>query len=121
MLYLFGDRACEVKLKEILQWTDFLCCYICTASHLPWNRNGLKFFTSDGGLNKKDIGDILTRADKIYHVMSKESTDTAAAVAHKVAHSVDYMQQYTADLVDAVRQGAGGVGELGLFVLKIFL
>lgn len=44
--------------------------------------------------------------------MSKESTKTAAAVADKVAHSVDYMEQYTADLVAAVRKGAGGVGEL---------
>jgi phosphomannomutase len=80
-----------------------------TASHLPYNRNGLKFFTSDGGLGKKDITDILERADKIYHVMSNESTQSAAAVANKVAHSVDYMEQYTADLVAAVRKGAGGV------------
>ena len=26
-----------------------------TASHLPWNRNGLKFFTRDGGLESGDI------------------------------------------------------------------
>lgn len=30
-----------------------------TASHLPFNRNGFKFFTKDGGLNKKDITEIL--------------------------------------------------------------
>ena len=30
-----------------------------TASHLPWNRNGLKFFTSDGGAESADIKDIL--------------------------------------------------------------
>ena len=30
-----------------------------TASHLPYNRNGLKFFTSEGGLNKPDISEIL--------------------------------------------------------------
>jgi hypothetical protein len=36
---------------------------------------------------------------------------SAAAVADRVAHTADYMQQYTADLVDAVRKGAGGVGE----------
>ena len=27
-----------------------------TASHLPWNRNGLKFFSSDGGLETADSG-----------------------------------------------------------------
>ena len=30
-----------------------------TASHLPFNRNGMKFFTRDGGLEKKDITEIL--------------------------------------------------------------
>lgn len=33
-----------------------------TASHLPFNRNGLKFFTAQGGLQKKDITDILALA-----------------------------------------------------------
>lgn len=34
-----------------------------TASHLPFNRNGLKFFSKDGGLDKKDIARILTAAE----------------------------------------------------------
>ncbi|HKK61586.1 MAG TPA: hypothetical protein VJ951_03445 [Bacteroidales bacterium] len=33
-----------------------------TASHLPYNRNGLKFFTDEGGLDKKDISEILDLA-----------------------------------------------------------
>jgi phosphomannomutase len=36
-----------------------------TASHLPFNRNGLKFFTKDGGLNKEDISAILELAETI--------------------------------------------------------
>ena len=32
---------------------------MCTASHLPWNRNGIKFFTKSGGLKKPDISAIL--------------------------------------------------------------
>lgn len=52
-------------------------------------------------------------------MMSQESTKAAAAVADKVAHSVDYMEQYTADLVAAVRKGAGGVGKLPNFVQNI--
>lgn len=35
-----------------------------TASHLPYNRNGLKFFTKIGGLEKEDITDILSIAEK---------------------------------------------------------
>jgi phosphomannomutase len=34
-----------------------------TASHLPYNRNGLKFFTRDGGLEKAEITDVLRHAD----------------------------------------------------------
>ncbi|MCI8415929.1 MAG: phosphomannomutase/phosphoglucomutase [Lachnospiraceae bacterium] len=33
-----------------------------TASHLPFNRNGLKFFHPEGGLEKSDITEILTLA-----------------------------------------------------------
>ena len=40
---------------------EFKCdgTIMITASHLPYNRNGFKFFTPDGGLNKKDITAIL--------------------------------------------------------------
>ncbi|MDD4201091.1 MAG: phosphomannomutase/phosphoglucomutase, partial [Eubacteriales bacterium] len=43
---------------------DFACdgSVMITASHLPYNRNGFKFFTREGGLNKKDITAILTFA-----------------------------------------------------------
>ncbi len=36
-----------------------------TASHLPWNRNGFKFFTQSGGLEKEDIKAILERASGV--------------------------------------------------------
>ena len=43
-----------------------------TASHLPWNRNGMKFFTKNGGLEKSDIASILASASwsywKTYHL-----------------------------------------------------
>lgn len=35
-----------------------------TASHLPYDRNGVKFFTSSGGLAKADIARILEVAQK---------------------------------------------------------
>ena len=34
-----------------------------TASHLPWNRNGFKFFGKSGGLDKKDIASIIEYAE----------------------------------------------------------
>ncbi len=38
-----------------------------TASHLPFNRNGFKFFTQEGGLEKQDIKAILTLAASNAH------------------------------------------------------
>jgi len=34
-----------------------------TASHLPSDRNGLKFFTAEGGLDGKDVDEILSIAE----------------------------------------------------------
>lgn len=34
-----------------------------TASHMPQNRNGMKFFTKEGGLDKKDISQIIEFAE----------------------------------------------------------
>ena len=39
-----------------------------TASHHPWERNGLKFFTAEGGLNPSDISDIITYAAEPYEI-----------------------------------------------------
>ncbi|KAK1289225.1 hypothetical protein QJS10_CPB18g02105 [Acorus calamus] len=72
-----------------------------TASHLPYNRNGFKFFTKDGGLGKADIKDILERAANRY----TESKQPAALSVQKV----DYMKVYTSDLVKAVRRAAGNI------------
>ncbi|KAM5565555.1 hypothetical protein ABKV19_019523 [Rosa sericea] len=49
----------------------FLCpadgAIMITASHLPYNRNGFKFFTNAGGLGKADIKNILEHAADIYN------------------------------------------------------
>jgi len=42
-----------------------------TASHLPFNRNGMKFFTRDGGLEKADIKQVLTFAAQVGEVDAK--------------------------------------------------
>ncbi len=40
------------------------CGVMITASHLPANRNGMKFFTRAGGTNKQDIREILLDAEQ---------------------------------------------------------
>ena len=45
----------------LLKQSDYGCdaSVMITASHMPYDRNGLKFFTKDGGLDGKDIEKIL--------------------------------------------------------------
>ncbi|MCR5482018.1 MAG: phosphomannomutase/phosphoglucomutase [Clostridia bacterium] len=44
---------------------EFACdgAVMITASHLPFNRNGFKYFDRAGGLNKKDISEIIRIAE----------------------------------------------------------
>lgn len=66
-----------------------------TASHLPFNRNGLKFFTAKGGLNKADITDILILADK---------DDFLTAATPGKLESREFISVYADGLVQRVRQ-----------------
>ena len=67
-----------------------------TASHLPFNRNGLKFFTAQGGMDKGDITALLALAES----GELASTPEAGAIAQQ-----DFMSTYAARLVDIVRKG----------------
>ena len=49
-------------MSTLFKETDADGAVMITASHLPWNRNGLKFFSKDGGLDKADIKQILETA-----------------------------------------------------------
>lgn len=51
-------------MSTVLPYFDFDGAIMITASHLPYNRNGMKFFTAEGGLEKEDITEILRLADK---------------------------------------------------------
>ena len=68
-----------------------------TASHLPFNRNGLKFFTAAGGLESKDIAEILSGASR-REAESPIPADVAVSIAQ-----VDFMSVYAGQLVSAIR------------------
>jgi phosphomannomutase len=80
-----------------------------TASHLPFNRNGLKFFTRDGGLEKADIKKILTIATE---------TGFFDATPPSGVKTINLMDDYAASLVSTIRNGAGQ-GDTPLAGLKI--
>ncbi|MEM1254979.1 MAG: phosphomannomutase/phosphoglucomutase [Cyanobacteria bacterium P01_H01_bin.21] len=65
-----------------------------TASHLPFNRNGLKFFTAQGGLGKADIAEILTLA---------EQNDFSIAASAGTIEARDFISVYADQLVQKIR------------------
>lgn len=62
-----------------------------TASHLPFNRNGMKFFTKDGGLESKDIKVLLHKA------IALEENGIAEKEAQEI-ETVDLLKYYSANL-----------------------
>lgn len=66
-----------------------------TASHHPFNRNGLKFFTREGGLEGSDIEDILTYAQENEHPQEKDSGTIT---------DVDYMSDYAKGLCEKIKK-----------------
>ena len=68
-----------------------------TASHLPFNRNGLKFFTPGGGLDKKDISAILNIAEEGDFQFSGNKGEVIAR---------NFIIDYSEFLVDFIRKNA---------------
>ena len=79
-----------------------------TASHLPFERNGFKFFTKDGGLDKKDIAALLARA---------QADDFPAGGSGSVLEA-DFMGAYAKILRQKIVAGAN-LGERPLEGLRI--
>lgn len=85
-----------------------------TASHLPYNRNGFKFFTNKGGLDKKDITQILS--------IAQENHFNGIEGNHSV-ESWSFIDEYASFLVDYIREKANIVSnfEKPLQGLKIIV
>ena len=80
-----------------------------TASHLPFNRNGFKFFTCDGGLEKADIKAILAYA----------SGEQTTGVAPGTLVSGEFMDAYAAILADKIRVATGEEKPLAGFKIVV--
>ncbi len=105
--------------------TKFDGSIMITASHLPFNRNGLKFFTKAGGLEKQDVRKILEMAEdiafkeaplnaKTCDIIAIYSTDLKAKICSGIdAQAYSYPLQGLKIIVDA------GNGASGFFVDKV--
>jgi phosphomannomutase len=83
-------------MSTVFEKTGYDGAVMLTASHLPFNRNGLKFFTRDGGLDKKDITSILQLA---------ESLNLSPVPDTQKESSFDLLGEYSDFLVDTIRKG----------------
>jgi phosphomannomutase len=94
-VYDFGMASTPAMFMSTIT-EGFNCdgAIMLTASHLPFNRNGLKFFTASGGLEKHDITKILTLA---------ENGEFAIAEQKGTITDRDFISVYSQQLVEKIR------------------
>ncbi|MBQ8599918.1 MAG: phosphomannomutase/phosphoglucomutase [Clostridia bacterium] len=68
-----------------------------TASHLPYDRNGLKFFTKDGGIDGKDVSRLIELAEGNAFEQAEGGS----------VENFDLMSAYSQSLVELVRNNTG--------------
>ena len=95
-------------MATVLPGCGFDGAVMITASHLPQNRNGLKFFTAAGGLESAEIRELLRRA---------EEGPQAARLRGRLT-AFDILTPYTELLRQRIIAETGG-GERPLTGLKI--
>lgn len=91
---------CSTPSMFMLLKSDFGCeaSIMITASHLPSDRNGLKFFTREGGLDGGDIDEILKTAADAHFENAK---------AQGSVETRSFMPEYCRSLVEKVREACG--------------
>ncbi|MBO5065189.1 MAG: phosphomannomutase/phosphoglucomutase [Clostridia bacterium] len=67
-----------------------------TASHLPMEMNGLKFFTREGGLSGDDIKSILSAAQELEAEIELKNSDVL---------KLNNMEKYCSDLCEMIKRG----------------
>lgn len=71
-----------------------------TASHLPYTRNGLKFFTRKGGLTSVEVEEICSDAARKYANRFAKVSTTLSTRPTKV----DFMSNYAKHLRDIIKE-----------------
>ncbi|MBE6354807.1 phosphomannomutase/phosphoglucomutase [Treponema sp.] len=85
-------------MSIVFDQTKFDGSVMITASHLPFNRNGVKFFDADGGLEHEDITAILEAAAGI-------DAEKASGADLSKCESFDLIEVYAAHLRNAICKG----------------
>lgn len=110
-------------MSTVLSQLAFDGAIMITASHLPFNRNGMKFFSKDGGVESKEIKIILNKAIALEEsgIVSTEGGDSSnesssvlvdtgiasregcgAVVVEQEIEKLDLLSHYSANLRDII-------------------
>lgn len=73
-------------MSTVMPYFEFDGAVMVTGSHLPYNRNGFKFFTAEGGLDKEDIAEILNQACKYNFIGDWFESEKTNVMEMYVAH-----------------------------------
>ena len=76
-----------------------------TASHHPFNRNGLKFFTREGGLESEDITELLQISERLSELFEKGGETSLPQGKKGEIVPTDYMTDYAARLRSEIKKG----------------
>lgn len=87
-------------MSTVLDGFQYTGAIMITASHLPFNRNGLKLFTNEGGLESKDIKVVLAKAAE-YAEKEMDTVEYNAEKADLVGAYTAYMQKLIKEEVNA--------------------
>ncbi|XP_051145562.1 uncharacterized protein LOC127261305 [Andrographis paniculata] len=87
-------------MSTLLPPFEYDASIMMTASHLPYTRNGLKFFTKKGGLTSTQVEEICDRAARKYaNRLTKVST-----ALNVPPTKVDFMSFYAKHLRDVIKE-----------------
>ena len=84
-------------MSTVTEGYEFDGSVMITASHLPFNRNGFKFFVAQGGLEKADIKEILQYAE----------SDATTSLPAGTLTDGSFMDTYAKILADKIRTATG--------------
>ena len=105
------DMASTPAMFMSTIFDETLCdgAVMITASHLPFNRNGFKYFSKDGGLDKEDIAAIIKTAESL---MDSYADIEAAIDAHSMEfesniQKLDLIEIYANHLRSLIKDGIG--------------
>ncbi|CAL9120337.1 unnamed protein product [Musa acuminata var. zebrina] len=90
-------------MSTVLPQFAYDASIMMTASHLPYTRNGLKFFTRRGGLNASEVEDICDRAAR-KHTTRRMGLGYSGSVPSLTRNNVDFMSAYAEHLRTIIKE-----------------